>query len=87
MGFGAEDAETVKYVTWLTMGRSGMAGLEQYSPDTKEWTQAHARARFVLLQVSNFTYYAGQKKWSKVACVVVLIALPLATFGHQSPNV
>jgi len=51
LGFGAEDAETVNYVNWLTMGQAGIVGLEQYSPDTKEWTQAHARARFVLLQV------------------------------------
>ena len=56
LGYYAEDAETVNYVNWLTMGRAGIVGLEQYSPDTKEWTQAHARARFVLLQVSNITY-------------------------------
>ena len=51
MGFYGEDVATVNYVSWLTMARAGIKGLKNYSPDTKEWTQAHARARYVILQV------------------------------------
>ena len=51
LGYDGDDADTVKYVNWLTMARRGMMGLKNYSPDTKEWTQAHARGRYVLLQV------------------------------------
>ena len=50
-GFHGDDAATVNYVSWLTMARRGIIALQAYSPDTKEWTQAHARARFVILQV------------------------------------
>ena len=52
MGFYGEDVATVNYVNWLTMARAGIVGLKNYSPDTKEWTQAHARARYVILQVN-----------------------------------
>ena len=52
MGFYGEDVSTVNYVNWLTMARAGIVGLKNYSPDTKEWTQAHARARYVILQVT-----------------------------------
>ena len=71
MGFYDEDVDTVNYVNWLTMGRAGIVGLEQYSPDTKEWTQAHARARFVLLQVSNITY-KRIRILGKLSCKVVM---------------
>ncbi|XP_062867238.1 dipeptidyl peptidase 3 [Trichomycterus rosablanca] len=44
-------AEEVAYVNWLNMVRAGLLGLEFYTPETKNWRQAHMQARFVILRV------------------------------------
>jgi dipeptidyl-peptidase-3 len=44
-----ECAETV-HVVWLNMVRGGLIGLEFYTPETKQWRQAHVRARYCILQ-------------------------------------
>lgn len=41
----------ISYINWLLMVRAGLVGLEFYTPETKEWRQAHMRARYVILQV------------------------------------
>lgn len=45
-----EDQNRTVHVVWLQMVRAGLIGLEFYSPDTKQWRQAHMRARFCILQ-------------------------------------
>lgn len=42
--------DQVVHVLWLNMIRAGLVGLEFYSPDLKQWRQAHMRARFCILQ-------------------------------------
>jgi len=52
--FGYEDQkrqEDVMYVNWLSMARAGVVALECYSPENKQWRQAHMQARFGILQV------------------------------------
>jgi dipeptidyl-peptidase III len=41
----------VSYVNWLLMARAGLTGLEFYTPETKEWRQAHMQARYVILRL------------------------------------
>lgn len=41
----------VTYINWLLMVRAGLTGLEFYTPETKEWRQAHMQARFVILRL------------------------------------
>lgn len=43
--------EDLIYVNWLLMVRSGVLGLEYFTPQTKSWRQAHMNARFVILRV------------------------------------
>ncbi|XP_048851050.1 dipeptidyl peptidase 3 isoform X2 [Brienomyrus brachyistius] len=50
-GHEGEQAEEVVYVNWLNMVRSGLLGLEFYTPESKSWRQAHMQARFVILRV------------------------------------
>ncbi|VDM36975.1 unnamed protein product [Toxocara canis] len=50
-GYEGETAETVKYVNWMSEIRAGLLALEFYSPETKNWGQAHCFARYTLLQV------------------------------------
>ncbi|XP_023699233.1 dipeptidyl peptidase 3 [Paramormyrops kingsleyae] len=50
-GHEGELAEEVIYVNWLNMVRSGLLGLEFYTPESKSWRQAHMQARFVILRV------------------------------------
>ena len=33
------------YVNWLLMVRAGLLALEFYTPETKQWRQAHMQAR------------------------------------------
>jgi dipeptidyl-peptidase III len=33
------------------MARAGLTGLEFYTPETKEWRQAHMQARYVILRL------------------------------------
>mmetsp|Transcript_30562 Transcript_30562/g.99812 ORF Transcript_30562/g.99812 Transcript_30562/m.99812 type:complete len:721 (-) Transcript_30562:166-2328(-) len=51
--FGHEGAaaEEIAYINWLNMARSGLVGLEFYTPERRLWGQAHMRARFVILRV------------------------------------
>jgi dipeptidyl-peptidase-3 len=41
----------ITYINWLLMVRAGLTGLEFYTPETREWRQAHMRARFAILRV------------------------------------
>uniref|UniRef100_A0A915AIE3 Dipeptidyl peptidase 3 n=1 Tax=Parascaris univalens TaxID=6257 RepID=A0A915AIE3_PARUN len=50
-GHEGEMAETIKYVNWMSEVLAGLLVLEFYSPDTKNWGQAHCFARYTLLQV------------------------------------
>nr|XP_057942495.1 dipeptidyl peptidase 3 [Doryrhamphus excisus]XP_057942496.1 dipeptidyl peptidase 3 [Doryrhamphus excisus] len=50
-GHEDQDAEDVVYVNWLSMVRGGLLGLEFYTPENKNWRQAHMQARFVILRV------------------------------------
>ncbi|XP_057315125.1 dipeptidyl peptidase 3-like isoform X2 [Hydractinia symbiolongicarpus] len=50
-GHEGDEAKKITYINWLNMVRAGLLGLEFYSPETKEWKQAHMNARFVILQV------------------------------------
>lgn len=51
-GHEGEEADTVTYVEWLNLLWFGAGkALEMYQPATKSWLQAHAQARFVILQV------------------------------------
>ncbi|VDK42649.1 unnamed protein product [Anisakis simplex] len=50
-GYEGELAESVKYVNWLSEIRAGLLALEFYSPETKNWGQAHCFARYTLLRV------------------------------------
>ncbi|CUG90163.1 peptidase M49, putative [Bodo saltans] len=45
-----EAQDQVVHILWLNMIRAGLVGLEFYSPDLKQWRQAHMRARFCILQ-------------------------------------
>lgn len=48
--FSEEDKKETIYILWLHMVRAGLVGLEMYSPEGKQWRQAHMRARFCILQ-------------------------------------
>ncbi|KAK7868635.1 hypothetical protein R5R35_008443 [Gryllus longicercus] len=51
-GFEGTEADHVIYVNWLNLLYGGCAkALEMYNPTTKSWLQAHAQARYVILQV------------------------------------
>ncbi|MFH4978365.1 hypothetical protein AB6A40_005074 [Gnathostoma spinigerum] len=50
-GYEGEMADTVKYINWLSGLRSGLVGLEFYSPETMKWGQAHCFARYTILRV------------------------------------
>uniref|UniRef100_A0A3P9MJX0 Dipeptidyl peptidase 3 n=1 Tax=Oryzias latipes TaxID=8090 RepID=A0A3P9MJX0_ORYLA len=50
-GLEGQDAEDVVYINWLSMVRAGLLGLEFYTPESKNWRQAHMQARFVILRV------------------------------------
>jgi dipeptidyl-peptidase-3 len=48
---GEQEHREAVHLGWLNMVRGGMIGLEHYAPETKQWRQAHARARYCILQV------------------------------------
>jgi len=41
------DVEDIQYITFLTMARAGLRGLEFYDPVTGKHGQAHMQARLV----------------------------------------
>jgi len=41
----------ITYINWVLMARAGLTGLEFYTPETKQWRQAHMQARYVILRV------------------------------------
>ena len=47
----AAQVHDITYINWLLMVRAGLTGLEFYTPETREWRQAHMRARFAILRV------------------------------------
>jgi len=50
-GHEGKQADDIVYINWLNMVRAGLLALEFYSPETKQWRQAHMNARFVILNV------------------------------------
>ncbi|KAK7104572.1 dipeptidyl peptidase 3-like isoform X2 [Littorina saxatilis] len=50
-GFEGDEGDDIIYVNWLNMARAGLMALEFYSPETRQWRQAHMNARFVILRV------------------------------------
>lgn len=50
-GHEGKEAADIVYSNWLSLFYAGVKALEVYQPETKQWLQAHSRARFVLLQV------------------------------------
>ncbi|KAL5008870.1 hypothetical protein ScPMuIL_014451 [Solemya velum] len=49
-GHVGKEADDIIYINWLNMARSGLLALEFYSPETRQWRQAHMQARFVILR-------------------------------------
>lgn len=47
----ANEKASVIWANWFKMVRDGLLALEMYSPGPKTWRQAHARARYAILQV------------------------------------
>ena len=47
----SEDCHKTIQTMWIHMVRAGLVGLEMYTPESKQWRQAHMRARFCILQV------------------------------------
>ncbi|GIY76889.1 dipeptidyl peptidase 3 [Caerostris extrusa] len=50
-GYEGDEADVIIYTLWLAMLLSGIEGLQMYNPKTQSWLQAHAQARYVILQV------------------------------------
>jgi len=42
-----KDVDDIQYITFLSMARAGLRGLEFYDPVTKKHGQAHMQARSV----------------------------------------
>ena len=42
------DVDDIQYITFLSMGRAGLRGLELYDPETGKHGQAHMQARSVI---------------------------------------
>ena len=43
-----KDVDDIQYITFLSMGRAGLRGLEFYDPETGKHGQAHMQARSVI---------------------------------------
>ena len=52
-GHTGTNASNVIYANWFSNGLRGVNALSMYSPTSQEWKEAHARARYILLQVNE----------------------------------
>ena len=50
-GHEGEEGNQIVYANWLSMACAGLLSLMFYNPKTKQWGQAHMRARYAILQV------------------------------------
>ena len=48
----AGNATEIIYANWYSNAMAGVFALGSYSPSSKEWKEAHAKARYVLMQVT-----------------------------------
>lgn len=49
-GFHGQQADDITYVNWLNMVRAGVLALEFYTPENKQWRQAHMQGRYAILR-------------------------------------
>lgn len=78
-GHEGEQAEEVVYVNWLNMVRSGLLGLEFYTPESKSWRQvgpAASRARVTLACTRTHTWCPSPVIPTFLFCLSVLVLVP-----------
>ena len=46
-----KDVDDIQYITFLSMARAGLRGLEFYDPVTGKHGQAHMQARYVISMI------------------------------------
>jgi hypothetical protein len=53
----AGNASNIVYANWMSNALAGIYALGMYSPTSQEWKEAHAKARFILLQVDSSSFF------------------------------
>lgn len=75
------------YVNWLLMVRAGFLALEFYDPASKNWGQAHMRARYAILRVllkAGQAFVAVTAKPDHSDAVVTLDRAKILTVGKAA---